>query len=208
MAGADDSFDATSPRVRPGDLTTPRSSPARRHDPMAALTRFVGESAVDQAARSRSRSRWQRQLAVEEATWLGLLGDLAETHAPAVVDTTIGRRLRGVIATVGSDFVTITTAAGGLVVLAAAAIASVQLAPGQPGAIGRAATANLPTLHGLLTELAADRPTLTWYLSDDASISGQLLGVGRGFVQLRIAGTPPSISYLPIGERTMIGLDG
>ena len=35
-----------------------------------------------------------------------------------------------------------------------------------------------------------------------------LQGVGQGFVHLRVDGTPPSLSYLPVGERTMIGLDG
>jgi len=60
-------------------------------DPMAALTRFVGEGAVEFAARSRSRARWQRQLAVEESTWLGLLCELAETQATTLIDTTIGR---------------------------------------------------------------------------------------------------------------------
>ena len=208
MAGGDDSFDATEPHARPGDLSAPRSSPRGRADPMAALTRFVGEGAVDNAARSRSRTRWQRQLAVEEGTWLGLLCDLAETHATAVIDTTIGRRLRGIIATVGSDFVTVATTTGGRVVLAITAISAVQLAPGQRAAVGRATMANLPTLSEMLAELAVDRPPLTWYVTGGTSITGQLMGVGQGFVQLRIGGTPPSTSYVPIGEGTMIGLDG
>ena len=84
---------------------------------MAALTRFIGEGAVEHAARSRSRTRWQHQLAVEEGTWPGLLCDLAETGATTVIDTHLGRRLQGVIVAVGSDFVTVTTSVGGHLIL-------------------------------------------------------------------------------------------
>jgi len=177
-------------------------------DPMAALTRFVGEGAVEFAARSRSRARWQRQLAVEESTWLGLLCELAETQATTLIDTTIGRRLRGVITAVGSDFVTVSPTIGGHVIVAIAAISAIQQASGSPAGTRPGASTNLTTLHELLNELAVDRPQLTWHLTDRTSITGQLIGVARGFVQLRDTGTPPSTNYVPIGDRTMIVLDG
>src|SRR5687767_6923954 len=134
--GGEDSFDPARPRARPGDLSAPRSSGRRPPDPMAALTRFVGEGAVEHAARSRSRARWQRQLAIEEGTWRGLLCDLAETAAPVVIDTHVGRRLQGIVVAVGRDFVTVTTLSGGHFVLATAAISGIHLGAGQPGAIG------------------------------------------------------------------------
>jgi hypothetical protein len=175
---------------------------------MAALTRFVGEGAVEHAARSRSRTRWQHQLAMEEGTWLGLLCDLAETGAATVIDTHIGRRLQGAIVAVGADFVTVTTSVGGHVVLASAAISAIHLGPGQTGPFGRVVAANETTLRELLGELAVEKPTLTWHLTDRTSVTGQLVGAGQGFVHLRIDGTPPSTSYLPVGDRTMVGLDG
>ena len=179
-------------------------------DPMAAVTRFVGEGAVEFAARSRSRTRWQRQLAVEEGTWLGLLCELAETQTTMVVDTTIGRRLRGTITAVGHDFVTVAPTIGGHVIVAIAAISAIQQASGNPASTGTGLTVSTdrPTLRELLTELAGDRPQLTWHLTDRTSVTGQLIGVAHGFVQLRDTGTPPSTNYVPIGDRTMIVLDG
>lgn len=175
---------------------------------MAALTRFVGEGAVEHAARSRSRARWQHQLAIEEGTWRGLLCDLAETAAAIVIDTNLGRRLQGTVVAVGSDFVTVTTTAGGRVVLATRAISAIHLGPGQSGPFGRAVAPNHTTLSELLAELAGEKPTLTWHLTERTSVMGQLVGVGRGFVHLRVEATPPTTSYLPIGDRTMIGLGG
>jgi hypothetical protein len=175
---------------------------------MAALTRFVGEGAVEHAARSRSRTRWQHQLAIEEGTWPGLLCDLAETEARTVIDTHIGRRLQGSIVAVGADFVTVATTAGGHVVLATAAISAIHLAPGQSGPIGRVSPPDQTTLRELLAELAAEKPVLTWHLTDRTSVVGQLVGVSQGFVHLRVDGTLPSTSYLPVGDHTMVGLDG
>jgi len=177
---------------------------------MAALTRFVGEGAVEFAARSRSRTRWQRQLAVEDGTWLGLLCELAETQTTMLIDTTLGRRLRGTITAVGHDFVTVAPTIGGRVVVAIAAISAIQQASGHPASTGTGAPTNTvgPTLHELLTELAGDRPQLTWHLTDRTSVTGQLIGVARGFAQLRDTGTPPSTNYVPIGDRTMIVMDG
>ena len=145
---------------------------------------------------------------MEEGTWPGLLCDLAETAAAVVIDTTVGRRFQGAIVAVGRDFVTVTTTAGGHVVVASAAISAIQLGPGQPAPTGRALEANQTTLRELLAELALDKPTLTWHLSRRTAVTGQLVGVGRGFVHLRIDGTPPSTSYLPIGDQTVVGLDG
>ncbi|MEO8695147.1 MAG: hypothetical protein ABI658_16585 [Acidimicrobiales bacterium] len=206
--GGDDSFDPTRARARKGDLSAPRSAHRRNPDPMAALVRFVGEGAVEHAARSRSRTRWQHQIATEEGTWPGLMCDLAETTAMTVIDTHIGRRLQGTIVAVGSDFVTVATTAGGHVVLAIAAISAIHLGPGARGPVGRASTENHTTLRELLAELAVEKPTLTWHLTDRTSITGQLVGVSRGFVHLRVDGTPSSTSYLPVGDHTMVALDG
>ena len=175
---------------------------------MAALTRFVGEGAVEYAARSRSRARWQHQLAVEEATWLGLLRDLAEIGASTIIDTSLGRRVLGTVASVGRDFVTVATASGLTAVVATAAISAIHLGPRQPPVVGQAGAASDTTLSDLLAELAVDKPTLTWFLTDRTSVAGQLVGVGRGFVHLRVDGTPPSTSYLPVGDRLMLLLNG
>ena len=112
------------------------------------------------------------------------------------------------VTTVGHDFVTVSPTIGGHVIVAIAAISAIQQASGSPAGTRPGASTNLTTLHELLSELAVDRPQLTWHLTDRTSITGQLIGVARGFVQLRDTGAPPSTNYVPIGDRTMIVLDG
>ena len=207
-AAGDDSFDEVPPRARSGDLSARRSAGQRPADPLEALSRFVGEGAVERAARARSRLRWQQQLAIESGTWLGLLCDLADAGAPVIVDTTLGRRLAGTISVVGVDFVCVAPLGGGLVVLASGALTAVQRADGRAAPAGRSAASNDLTLPEFLTTLAVDRPTVTWHLNDYNSLTGQLVAVGQGFVHLRVDATAPSTTYAPITDHTMIGLDG
>ena len=207
-AAGDDSFDDVAPRARSGDLSSRRSAGQRPTDPLVALSRFVGEGAVERAARARSRLRWQQQLAIDSGTWLGLLCDLAETVAPVIIDTTLGRRLSGTISAVGVDFVCVAPSAGGFVVLAGGAITAIQRTDGRRAPAGRAGAPNDVTLPEFLTELAIDRPTVTWHLNDHNTLTGQLVGVGQGFVHLRVDATPPSTAYAPITDHTVIGLDG
>jgi hypothetical protein len=203
-----ESFDDEPPRARTGDLSARRSSGGHRADPLAALSRFVAEGAVEQAARARSRLRWQHQLALEETSWLGLLRDLAETATPVVVATTFGRRLAGTLTALGADFVCVGVRAHGTVILSVSAISAVERVDRRAAPSGRAAAASETTLRELLAELAVDRPEITWHLDGRDAITGRLVGVGQGFVQLRVEGSSPSMSYLPIGDRAMIGLDG
>jgi hypothetical protein len=206
-AAGDDSFDEVPPRAQAGDLSAPRSAGRRNADPLAALSRFVSEGAVEQAARARSRLRWQHQLAIEEGTWLGVLCDLAESGASVAIDTGLGRRLTGSLTAVGADFVVLATS-GGIVVLAIGAISAIQRSDGRSGPLGRAGAPSHTTLHEVLSGLAADRPSLTWHLDDRTTLRGRLVGVGQGFVHLRTDGSPPSTKYVPIGDRAMIVLDG
>jgi hypothetical protein len=208
MRAADDEpFDDDTPRAQPGDLSAPRSARRRNADPLAALSRFVAEGAVEQAAEARSRLRWQQQLALESGTWLGLLCDLAETGASVVVDTNLGGRLSGTISAVGVDFVCVTARAG-IVVLTTAAIVAIQRADGRSAPVGRSGAPNDLTLPEFLTTLAVDRPTVTWHLNDHNTMTGQLVGVSQGFAHLRIDGARPSTAYVPLADHTMIGLDG
>lgn len=206
-AAGDDSFDEQLPRARPGDLSAPRSTPGRRADPLEALSRFVAEGAVERAAQARSRVRWQRQLAIEAGTWLGLLCDLAETGASVVIDTVIGRRVSGTITSVGVDFVVASTG-DRMTVLALGAISTIQRADGHAAPAGRSGAPNDMTLPEFLTDLAVDRPTVTWHLSERQAVAAQLMAVGQGFVHLRTDGAAPSMSYAPITDHTMVGLDG
>ena len=186
-AAGDEPFDDATPRARPGDLSAPRSAGRRDTDPLAALCRFVGEGAVEQAAQTRSRLRWQQQLAIESGTWLGLLCDLAETGASVVIDTSLGRRVTGTMTAVGVDFVCV-AAPTGVVALATAAIVAIQRADGRAAPSGRSGAPNAMTLPEFLTALAVDRPTVTWHLNDHNAMTGQLVGVSHGYAHLRVDG--------------------
>lgn len=59
---------------------------------------------VDEAVRSRARTAWLERQAAEEATFTGVLSDLAEGGRPVEIDTRAGHRHRGPIVVVGSDF--------------------------------------------------------------------------------------------------------
>src|SRR3546814_9710109 len=69
------------------------------------LDRWVAEARVDQAAQGRARERWLRTIAEEEATFAGVLADLAERASGVALSTTAGRRHRGSIGGLGADFV-------------------------------------------------------------------------------------------------------
>jgi hypothetical protein len=209
-AAGDDAFESfdDEPRARTGDLSAPRSTGRRQPDPLAALSRFVAESAVEQAARARARLHWQQQLALDETTWLGLLRDLAEAATPVVLATTFGRRVAGTLTALGADFVCVAPRAGPTAIVTMGAIAGVERVDIRLAPSGRTAAPSETTFRELLAELATDRPTITWHLGDGDACSGRLMGVGQGFVQLRVDGATPTISYLPIGDRAMIVLDG
>src|SRR5438067_13661722 len=81
-----------------------------RRDPFAEL---VDRARSEGAAHARSRERWLRQQAEEEAALVGTLVDLAEQAEPVTVRTTSGRRLQGTIAAVAADFVVVRNLGGG-----------------------------------------------------------------------------------------------
>src|SRR2546426_11388042 len=81
-----------------------------RRDPFAEL---VDRARSEGAAQVRSRERWLRQQAQEEAALVGTLVDLAEQREAVTVRTTSGRRLQGTIAAVAADFVVVPNPGGG-----------------------------------------------------------------------------------------------
>src|SRR5688500_9679971 len=87
-------------------------------DLLARLSTWAASVAADAAASSRARERWLRAAADEEATFGGVLLDLAERGAPVVVAGRAGRRHRGVVRAVGADFCLLRSADGGEVLLA------------------------------------------------------------------------------------------
>jgi hypothetical protein len=103
----------------------------------AHLDRWVAEARVDEAALQRSRERWLREVAEQEATLGGVLIDLAERCAGVTIAVD-GRRHHGVIVAIGVDFVAVRATAGADVLLAISAVGVVRTAPAVDAAAGDA----------------------------------------------------------------------
>src|SRR4051812_36193123 len=95
---------------------------------LTEITRYLADQRVQDAVDARTRQRWLRQMASEDGTFSGVLVDLAEQGRVALVATTSGRRPRGRVRGVGTDFCVVETETG-LVLLARRSIASVRLQP-------------------------------------------------------------------------------
>ncbi|HLM64643.1 MAG TPA: hypothetical protein VK306_10130 [Acidimicrobiales bacterium] len=171
-------------------------------DLTARLERWVGEARVDDAARQRTRERWLRQAAEEGGTLAGVLTDLGERGTPVVVRTTGGRQHRGRVRTIGVDFVALSTAAVGDVLVALPGVASVRTRPGDVPATGdrgdRAARRDL-RLADVLAGLAAERErALVVTLDGGDAVAGELRAMGRDVLVVRVDGDAPSTAYLPL----------
>ncbi|MDP9388949.1 MAG: hypothetical protein M3Q48_13805, partial [Actinomycetota bacterium] len=97
---------------------------------LADLARWTADARSQDAARARSRERWLRQQAEEDARFAGVVLDLAESATAVVVRTTSGRTRQGRIAAVARDFCVLRSDGGTATLLAFAAVAAVRPEPG------------------------------------------------------------------------------
>jgi hypothetical protein len=172
-------------------------------DLLARLAAWAAAASADAASAARARERWLRQAADEEATFAGLLLDLAEHGGPVVVGGRAGRRHRGVVRAVGTDFVGLRTEQGGDVLLAFAGIASVRPEPGAQPAVGdRPVSVDIGLVEALAV-LAEDRPrVLVVTMADADGVAGELRSVGRDILSLRLDGarTPAYVPMASVAE--------
>src|SRR4029453_3671304 len=91
---------------------------------------WAADARVDEAARLRARERWLRHQAEEEGSLAGVLADVAERGVSVALHVRSGRRHRGEIAALGSDFVALRSA-GADVIVALPAVTSGRTLPGE-----------------------------------------------------------------------------
>lgn len=168
-------------------------------DLSAALAHFVADAAVDEAARSRSLERSLRQQASEDASFTGVLLDLAERGRPIVLSTGGGRRHRGVVRTVAADFCILRADSGFDQLVSYRALGVVRPLPSEDQTVGdRPATLDVG-LTDALVHLCDDRPRLRIGLMGDPDAQvGELRSVGRDVIALRMDGDPPPTAYLQV----------
>lgn len=173
------------------------------------LARWLAEARVDDAVTARLRERSLRQLAVEDATLLGLCLDLAEAARPVLARTTAGRVHRGVLVAVGADFAALRSAAGEATFLPVASLAWLRPAPGgwtgAPARTGAAAGGRQPPLAArlvdVLTGLAADRPRVRLVVAGDPDVwAGRLRGCGADVLSVELAGEPAVTGWAPLAS--------
>jgi hypothetical protein len=183
-------------------------SPFGNEDLLARLDRWVATAWTAEAAASRSRQRWLRQVADESATFAGMLLDLAERGAPLVVQGRGGRRHRGTVLAVGADFAGLRTEGGVDLLLAFSGIASVRSDGGGLTPSGdRIATFELG-LAEAIAAVGSDRPRVLLVTTADADgLSGELRAVGRDVVTLRLDGDGSTI-YVPMASIAELRITG
>jgi hypothetical protein len=174
------------------------------------VERWAAEARARDAADARVRERWLRQSAEEDADLAGVLLDLAERAATAVVTTSSGRRHPGRVAAVGADFMAVRTDADRTTLVALAAIASVLVSgPGRAtGSRGEERTEGRSvavTMADVLAHAVDRRPRVHVHC-DAATVAGELRSVGTDVVTLRTDGDPSGLAYVSLASVSEISL--
>jgi hypothetical protein len=198
---------------RPGrwDGALPAPEPLVRGDRTpslaARLDAWLADARVEGSADARARERWLHAASEADATFAGVLLDLAERRVGVSVDLSAGRRHHGCIEVIGADFAVLRTAGGGEALLVLAAITAVRTAPLVEPAEGTRVVTTELRLTEVLTELTADRPRMVVVTGDgQPSVVGELRAVGYDVVTVRTATEPPATAYVPAAAITEVSL--
>ena len=178
---------------------------------LADLARWTSRTRVDESARSRTRERWLRQQAEEDARFAGVALDLAEGGAVVSLRTTTGRSLHGRLAVVARDFCVLRHHGPSTTFVSFAAIATIRPEPGYravAGASERAAPTDA-SLVQVLSAMAAERPRVRIVVDGGGEpVAGELRAVGADVATLRLDGDHAGTLYLrleSLRELTLLG---
>ena len=167
------------------------------------LARWAGDARAEEAAADRSQQRLLQQISSEESTFAGVCLDLAERGVQVVARTVAGRTHRGRIVTVARDFVIVRAEGGPPVVLAAHALASVRMGPGERE--GTSPSDRPPALDSalaaVLAGVAPERPRVqVLSAGDDQPVTGELRTGGRDVAGVRLDGDRSGTVYLRVNS--------
>jgi hypothetical protein len=167
---------------------------------LAELARWAAQTRADDTARGRSRERWLRQQAAEEATFIGVALDLAERRAGVAIGTANGRTVRGTLSAVARDFWLI-DGDGVPTLVATPYVVSIRPLPGSDGgdATGDRTDVLGMRLVDALTAIAADRPTVRLAVVGDTEVvRGELRTVGADVLTVRPDGANRQPVYVAL----------
>ena len=159
---------------------------------------------------TRSRERWMRQQAEEEATLAGTLLDLAEQAGPVGLRTTAGRPVTATVVAVGRDFAAVRTEAGRAGCLALAALTRVRPGAGRrsPASGDRPAPLDL-SLAELLARAVVDRPSVSLVAGGDPDpLVGELRAVSAELITVVPDGGARSPCFVPVAALAEVWFAG
>lgn len=159
------------------------------------LRELTDRQRVSDAAESRRREAFLRRQAAESGTFAGVLRDLGERQALVVVSTADRRQLRGLIRTIGTDFVSLRTPGVGAYLVMLGAITAVRAEPDATASIGDRVVQVGASLGAVLAELVADHPAITVHTLAGDHVEGELRSGGLDVVSLR---TGDATTYVPL----------
>lgn len=179
------------------DPTRPRSDQSRELDDVDG---WVASLRVDQATSDRARAGWLVRQAEEEGSLVGVLSDLAEQGYQVLVHLRNGRRHRGALRVVGSDFCAILTDIGRDVLIAYRDIASVRTRGGSDPIVGDRVVTASTSLREALAALAGTAHRVLVMTGDaNDAVGGELRSVGRDLATLRLDGNG-GWAYVPLAS--------
>lgn len=152
------------------------------------LRRWVGDARAADAADDRVRMRVLRQISEDEATFAGIVLELAERGSAVTVRTAAGRVHRGRIVAVGRDFLVMREGDTPPVFVPTSAATTVRPASADRGesVVGGRRPPLDATLAAVLSGLAGDRPRIHLAIVGDSQVvAGELRTVGTDVVVLR-----------------------
>ena len=172
----------------------------------ARLEVWLADARVEGSADARARERWLHAAAEGDATFSGVLLDLAERRAAISVSTSGRRRHHGRVEVIGTDFLSLRSGAGPEVLLALRTITAVRTSLADQSVGERVVTTDL-LLAEVLAELSAERARVLLVPSDGADVvAGELRAVGRDVVTVRTEGDPSTTAYVPLRSIAEVSL--
>jgi hypothetical protein len=165
----------------------------------ARLDAWLADARVEGSADARARERWLHAAAEGDATFGGVLLDLAERRTDIAVSTSGRRRHHGRVEVIGTDFLSLRAPAGPEVLLALSTITAVRTVPRADPSVGERLVTTELRLAEVLSELAVERArVLLVPLNGTDIVAGELRAVGRDVVTVRTDGDAPAITYMPL----------
>lgn len=159
---------------------------------------------ANDAADQRRREHWLRQQSAEEGTFAGVLLDLGEREQLLALSTATGRTLRGVIRTIGTDFVGLRSPTGEGALVPLRTITAIRPEPGSGPTVGDRVVQVDASLSNVLSNLATERPWVSVHTLCGTGLAGELRAVGQDLLVLRSGAE--GTTYVPIGTVSDVAL--